>query len=66
MVQEALDNASEGRTCIMIAHRLLTVQGADVICVLNKGQIAEMGTHNDLLNIQGIYHKLYTMQVHGL
>ncbi|KAI4470544.1 atp-binding cassette sub-family b [Holotrichia oblita] len=66
VVQEALDKASEGRTCIMIAHRLLTVQGADVICVLNKGQIAEMGSHNDLLNIQGIYHKLYTMQVHGL
>ncbi|KRT86174.1 AAA protein, partial [Oryctes borbonicus] len=42
VVQEALDKASEGRTCVMIAHRLATVQGADVICVLNKGQIEEM------------------------
>ncbi|XP_022920637.1 ATP-dependent translocase ABCB1-like [Onthophagus taurus] len=65
VVQEALENARQGRTCITIAHRLTTLQNADLICVLNKGQVEEMGTHNDLINCKGIYYKLYTMQVHG-
>ena len=62
MVQEALDKAKEGRTCITIAHRLSTIQDADVIFVINKGQVAEMGTHSELLAKRGLYYKLCTMQ----
>jgi ABC-type transport system involved in Fe-S cluster assembly fused permease/ATPase subunit len=49
VVQAALDEAREGHTCIIIAHRLATVQHADVICVLNRGVVAEMGPHAQLL-----------------
>ncbi|XP_046665840.1 multidrug resistance protein homolog 49 isoform X2 [Homalodisca vitripennis] len=49
MVQEALEDASAGRTCIVIAHRLSTVTNADVICVLNRGVVVEMGSHATLL-----------------
>jgi len=58
VVQAALDQAREGRTCITIAHRLATVQQADVICVLNQGVIAEMGSHAQLLEKQGLYCQL--------
>ncbi|XP_069680452.1 multidrug resistance protein homolog 49 isoform X2 [Periplaneta americana] len=58
VVQEALDQAREGRTCITIAHRLATVQQADIICVLNKGVVAEMGSHAQLLQRQGLYCEL--------
>ncbi|XP_057672653.1 ATP-dependent translocase ABCB1-like isoform X5 [Diorhabda carinulata] len=60
IVQEALDGAKKGRTCITIAHRLTTIQDADLICVVDNGAIVESGTHKELLNINGIYHKLYT------
>ncbi|XP_017777587.1 PREDICTED: multidrug resistance protein 1B-like isoform X2 [Nicrophorus vespilloides] len=63
IVQEALDNAQTGRTCITIAHRLLTIQDADVICVVNKGEVSEMGSHSELLALKGLYHKLYSMQM---
>ncbi|XP_055701826.1 multidrug resistance protein homolog 65-like [Phlebotomus papatasi] len=58
-VQNALERASENRTCIVIAHRLSTIRNADLICVIDKGQIAEMGTHNDLTSLNGIYYKMY-------
>jgi len=57
-VQAALDQTREGRTCITIAHRLATVQQADVICVLNQGVIAEIGSHAQLLEKQGLYCQL--------
>lgn len=62
VVQDALDKAKEGRTCITIAHRLSTIQDADVICVVNKGRIAEMGTHPQLLSKRGLYYNLHTLQ----
>jgi ABC-type multidrug transport system fused ATPase/permease subunit len=62
VVQEALDKAKKGRTCITIAHRLSTIQDADVIFVINKGQVAEMGTHDELLAQHGLYYKLCSMQ----
>lgn len=62
VVQEALDNAKKGRTCITIAHRLTTIQDADLICVLQDGKIAEMGSHNELLNAQGHYYDYYKLQ----
>uniref|UniRef100_A0A1B0DGS5 ABC-type xenobiotic transporter n=1 Tax=Phlebotomus papatasi TaxID=29031 RepID=A0A1B0DGS5_PHLPP len=58
-VQNALERASENRTCIVIAHRLSTIRNANLICVIDKGQIAEMGTHNDLMSLNGIYSKMY-------
>lgn len=62
IVQEALDNAKTGRTCITIAHRLTTIQDADVICVVNDGIVVEIGKHTELLNKRGLYHKFYTLQ----
>ncbi|XP_068971412.1 multidrug resistance protein homolog 49 isoform X1 [Bombus flavifrons] len=62
VVQAALDKAMEGRTCITIAHRLATIRNADVICVLEKGTVAEMGTHDDLLSADGLYSHLHTLQ----
>ncbi|KAK9877123.1 hypothetical protein WA026_016869 [Henosepilachna vigintioctopunctata] len=62
VVQEALDKAKEGRTCITIAHRLTTIQDADVICVIKKGKLAEVGTHQELLKERGLYHQLYSLQ----
>ncbi|XP_052744794.1 multidrug resistance protein homolog 49-like [Bicyclus anynana] len=62
VVQEALDRASEGRTCLIIAHRLATIQNADVICVIDQGVVAEMGTHSELIALRKIYAKLYELQ----
>ncbi|XP_047113074.1 ATP-dependent translocase ABCB1-like [Schistocerca piceifrons] len=62
VVQEALDNAKEGRTCITIAHRLSTVQDADVICVISDGKVVEMGKHANLLAKRGVYYKLQGLQ----
>lgn len=61
-MQEALDKAKEGRTCITIAHRLSTIQDADVICVINQGRVDEIGTHNQLMSLQGLYYKLQKLQ----
>ena len=61
-VREALDRMVEGRTSIIIAHRLSTVQRADKIIVMHKGQVREMGTHQQLLAQRGIYYKLYQLQ----
>lgn len=62
MVQQALDSAQTGRTCLIIAHRLSTVQNADAICVLRSGSIVEYGTHSELLSLGGIYSRLYNAQ----
>lgn len=61
MVQEALDKAQEGRTCITIAHRLVTIQNADLICVVDKGAIVEAGKHQQLLNKGGFYYRLHNL-----
>ncbi|GFS68458.1 ATP-dependent translocase ABCB1 [Nephila pilipes] len=62
IVQEALDNARNGRTCIIIAHRLTTIQTADFIIVVHKGRVVERGTHQDLLKMKGYYYKLHNNQ----
>ena len=61
-VQRALDTALEGRTSLVIAHRLSTVRNADVILVLERGRIVERGTHTQLLAAGGLYSDLYTTQ----
>ena len=61
-IQDALDRAGQGRTVLMIAHRLSTVAQADTIIVLEEGQIVERGDHNSLLARKGRYHALWTLQ----
>jgi len=61
-VQEALDEASKGRTTLMVAHRLSTVQNADEIVVLKAGQVIERGTHDDLLAAEGEYADMWARQ----
>jgi subfamily B ATP-binding cassette protein MsbA len=61
-VQVALENMMQNRTSIVIAHRLSTIQKADKIVVMQKGKIVEQGTHEELITIDGTYHKLVTMQ----
>ena len=61
-VRDALSRMVEGRTSLVIAHRLSTVQRADKIIVMHKGQLREMGTHQELLARRGIYYKLYQLQ----
>jgi subfamily B ATP-binding cassette protein MsbA len=62
MVQRALENLMQGRTTLVIAHRLSTIMGADRIVVLNQGRIQEIGTHKELLAVNGLYKRLYDMQ----
>ena len=62
LIQESLDSLLEGRTTLVIAHRLSTIQRADLILVVEDGQIVERGRHAELLERQGRYHKLYTIQ----
>lgn len=62
IVQAALENLMQNRTSIVIAHRLSTIRNADEILVVNEGKIAERGTHDSLLALNGIYHKLHSMQ----
>ena len=64
LIQEALEKLMKGRTTIMVAHRLSTIQHADCIMVMHKGKIREQGTHQELLSQNGIYKKLYELQVH--
>jgi ATP-binding cassette subfamily B protein len=61
-VRAALARMVEGRTSLIIAHRLSTIQRADKIIVMHKGQLREMGTHQELLAQRGIYYKLYQLQ----
>lgn len=62
LIQHAIDTLIQGRTSIVIAHRLSTIRKASKIIVLDKGEIKEMGTHDELLAQQGYYHKLYQLQ----
>ena len=63
LIQEALEKLMDGRTTLMVAHRLSTIQHADCIMVMHKGRICERGTHRELLEQDGIYRKLYELQI---
>ena len=63
LIQEALEKLMDGRTTIMVALRLSTIQHADCIMVMHKGRICERGTHRELLEQDGIYRKLYELQI---
>ncbi|XP_072037232.1 ATP-dependent translocase ABCB1-like [Amphiura filiformis] len=62
VVQDALNEAKKGRTCITIAHRLSTIHDADKIAVIQRGVVAELGTHEELMERKGQYYSLYTAQ----
>jgi ABC-type multidrug transport system fused ATPase/permease subunit len=62
LIQSAIEKLLVGRTAIVIAHRLSTIQNADKIIVLHKGEIREIGNHQELLSKRGIYYKLYQLQ----
>ncbi|KAG7335905.1 hypothetical protein KOW79_000598 [Hemibagrus wyckioides] len=62
IVQKALDDARQGRTCIVIAHRLSTIQNADIIAVIQNGKVVEKGTHSQLIAKQGAYYALVNAQ----
>ena len=62
LIQQAIDKLIYGRTSIVIAHRLSTIRKANKILVLDKGEIKETGTHNELLARQGFYYQLHKMQ----
>ena len=65
LIQQALETMMNNRTTIMVAHRLSTIQHADNIIVMHKGKIREQGTHQQLLNKNGIYKKLYELQLYN-
>ena len=62
IIQQALEHLMQGRTTIIIAHRLSTIRNADKIVVLEDKSIREMGTHEELLKLGGLYNQLYTVQ----
>ncbi|WP_449445298.1 ABC transporter ATP-binding protein, partial [Ureibacillus acetophenoni] len=61
-IQQSLEKMRKGRTTIAIAHRLSTIQDAELILVLHQGEIVESGTHQQLLEQKGLYHKMYLLQ----
>uniref|UniRef100_A0A914NZU7 ABC transporter domain-containing protein n=1 Tax=Panagrolaimus davidi TaxID=227884 RepID=A0A914NZU7_9BILA len=61
-VQEALDKAREGRTCITIAHRLSSIQNSDVILYIENGKVEESGSHNEMIAKKGKYYQLIKKQ----
>jgi ATP-binding cassette subfamily B multidrug efflux pump len=63
MIQQAIDQLTKGRTSIIIAHRLSTVKNADKIVVIDAGRIVQMGSHNELVEVEGLYKKLYEHQL---
>lgn len=65
-IQAALSRLMHGRTTIIVAHRLSTIENADVILVIDKGRIVEQGSHSELLKLDGAYAKLHGMQFHDL
>ena len=65
LVQEAIERVMEGRTAVVIAHRLSTVRRADRIVVLSDGRIVESGTHAELMECGGAYHGMVTLQQIG-
>lgn len=62
-VQQALDNASKGRLTITVAHRLSTIRKADVIFVMEQGQVVEQGSHDELVEMGGRYYELVQAQL---
>jgi ATP-binding cassette, subfamily B, bacterial MsbA len=66
MVQQALTDLMHGRTVLVIAHRLATVRNADRIVVVHEGRIAEVGRHDELLAREGVYRRLYALQMEGV
>ncbi|MEK5332554.1 MULTISPECIES: ABC transporter ATP-binding protein [unclassified Lysinibacillus] len=66
IIQHAMDVLKKGRTTFIIAHRLSTIKNADRILVLDRGEIVERGTHEELLELGGIYEKMYQMQANSL
>jgi ABC-type multidrug transport system fused ATPase/permease subunit len=63
LIQETLEHLMEGRTTFVIAHRLSTVRRADLILVMDDGRIVERGTHNELLELGGLYRQIYELQL---
>ena len=63
LITHALESLMEGRTTIMVAHRLSTIQHADKIMVMHKGRIRESGSHQELLAKDGLYKRLYELQL---
>ena len=61
-IQRALDRLSKGRTTIVVAHRLSTIKSATEIAVIMEGQVKELGTHEELLNKNGVYSEFYKLQ----
>ncbi|MBQ4628098.1 MAG: ABC transporter ATP-binding protein, partial [Clostridia bacterium] len=61
-IQQALFNLQKGRTTVAIAHRLSTLRDADVLAVIDRGDMVEYGTHDELIKKQGEYYKLYMLQ----
>ena len=66
LIQQALDELCQGRTTIVVAHRLSTIKNADEIAVISGGEITEQGTHDELLEKNGTYAELYRLQFRGL
>ena len=65
-IQVAIDGLKEGRTIISIAHRLSTLRDADMLCVIENGELKELGTHDDLIRRKGKYFELYRLQADAL
>ena len=62
LIQEALETLLEGRTSLVIAHRLSTVRSADLVLVIDEGRIVERGNHDTLMEANGLYTELYETQ----
>ena len=62
LIQRSLSELAKGRTCLIVAHRLSTIKNADEIAVISQGKIKEMGKHEDLMKLNGIYADLYRLQ----
>ena len=65
LIQDSMEKLREGRTAFTIAHRLSTIRNADIIIVLDKGDVVEVGNHDELMEKNGFYAKLYNSQFEG-